>query len=694
VTINFIVKKSIILCSNGEGELTMIDSIIFFLTAIMPYIALIVLVNGLLYRTYNWARSPKPTTNYKVHPITKSFAKSLFRILKKVFIFPILYRDEKILWIGTWLFHISLLMSIISHYKVFANYMWFWENLNISTEAFADISIGFSALAAGLMVFSLIFLFGRRFLNILRKLSDPEDYIVILFILAIAISGIYVRFIAPVNLLELRRYFVSLAQLNPAYLPTDTSYLIHHTFVLILILYFPLGKLVHTLGGGKSSNVGSTPTTLHKTHQPEITIHMKPSELAQILEQKFTRTSFYHLDLCARCGACNTACHMYTETKEPIHSPAYKISLLRRVHKRYYTVEGKVAPKLFKTVELSKENLLEISHAMFECTICRRCTIHCPFGVDTPYPISDGRYLFLESGKAPDKLAKLAKQSVEKATHISEYEKEYREQTKNLELQLQRELHDSHARITLKDPEADVLYVPLEEGHGIISVAKIFNAANENWTLSEFDSVNYNFYLGNLEATIEETAEIIKEAENLGVKTVVISESGHGLRIMKHLAPQWFNRTFPFEIKSIAEIMAQYIQEKNVKVDPKRNPGIVTYHDPCHVGRNSGIYEEPRIVLGEIVEDFREMKPNREYNWCCGAGGGIIAIPEFKELRMKTGKKKVDQIKNSQANIVTSLCEDCRLQINDLKQYYNLDVQVASLTDLMANAVIQSVGER
>jgi Fe-S oxidoreductase/nitrate reductase gamma subunit len=660
----------------------------------MPYIALIVLVNGLLYRTYNWARTPKPTTDYKVNPISQTFTKSLFKILKKVFIFPILYRDEKILWIGAWLFHISLLMSIISHYKVFANYMWFWENLNISAEAFANISNGFSALTAGLMVGSLIFLFGRRSINILRKLSDPEDYIAILFILAIAISGIYVRFIAPVNLLELRRYFVSLVQFNPGYLPTDTSYLIHHTLVLILILYFPLGKLVHTLGGGKSSSVPSTPTTLHTTHKPEEMTHMKPAELARVLEQKFTRNSFYHLDLCARCGACNQACHMYTETKEPVHSPAYKISLLRRVHKRYYTVGGKVAPKLFKTVELSEENLIEISKAMFECTTCRRCTIHCPFGVETPYPVSDGRYLFLESGKAPDKLTKLAKESVEKAKHITEYEKQYQEQTKNLENQLQKELHDSHAKITLKKTDSDVLYVPLEEGHRIMAVAKIFNAANENWTLSEFDSVNYNFYLGNIEETIEETAELIKEAENLGVKTVVISESGHGLRIMKHLAPQWFNRTFPFQVKSIAEIMAQYIQEKTVKLEPTRNPGIVTYHDPCHVGRNSGIYEEPRIVLSQVVQNFQEMKPNREYNWCCGAGGGIMAIPEFKDLRMKTGKKKVEQIKKTEANTVTSLCEDCRLQLTDLNTHYNLGIQVASLTDLMANAIIKPTGEQ
>ncbi len=106
-------------------------------------------------------------------------------------------------------------------------------------------------------------------------------------------------------------------------------------------------------------------------------------ETAATLEKRLTRQAFYHLDTCTRCSACTERCHMYYETDAPIHSPAYKLALLRRVHRRYYTLAGRLAPKFFKAMELNDENFKEVSDAMFECTLCRRCTVHCPFGIES-----------------------------------------------------------------------------------------------------------------------------------------------------------------------------------------------------------------------------------------------------------------------------------------------------------------------
>ena len=417
---------------------------------------------------------------------------------------------------------------------------------------------------------------------------------------------------------------------------------------------------------------------------------MQHKELAAILEQKLSRPSIYHLDVCTRCNACTERCHMYVETREPIHSPAYKLALLRRVHKRYNTMTGKIANKLFKAMELNEENLKEISSAMFECTGCRRCTVHCPLGIDPPWPVSTGRFLSFKAGKSPEMLSMLSDMAVEKAKNISQYSDLYLQQINELETQLQKEIKDPTAKIPVNNKDAELVYVPIAGAHTIMPAAKIFNAAGENWSLSEFDSTNYNYFLGNIEAAKIVTGEIIKEAENLRVKTLVVSECGHGFRIMRHLATKWFNRPLPFEVKSLAEIMAKYIEENTVKLDPSRNPGTFTYHDPCQLGRNGGIYEEPRTILNKVVNDFKELKPNREYNWCCGGGGGLIAIPEFKELRMKTGLKKVEQIKETNANIIASMCENCRLQLIDLNDHYKLGLEVASLSDIMANAIIRS----
>jgi nitrate reductase gamma subunit len=226
------------------------NPIFFFLTAILPYIALIILIDGIIYRLYKWARRPKAAATFTVYPASKGFTRALPKILGQIFLFPKLLREEKALWVGILLFHLSLVMVIVSHYKVFFRYMWFWENLGVSANSFALISDLFDGAIGVIMVTSLVFLFARRFPKFLRKLSIPEDYLVLLLILGIALSGIYIRFISTINLLELRRYLSSLVTFTPSNLPTDPIFLLHYSLVLILMIYFPFGKLIHTIGAG------------------------------------------------------------------------------------------------------------------------------------------------------------------------------------------------------------------------------------------------------------------------------------------------------------------------------------------------------------------------------------------------------------------------------------------------------------
>ena len=476
---------------------------------------------------------------------------------------------------------------------------------------------------------------------------------------------------------------------------------------------------------------------------------VKKPEMAKELSARLTRPAFYYFDVCTRCGACTERCHMYIETKDPVHSPAYKLALLHRVYRRYHTLGGKITPKLSKAMDLSNESLKEISRAIFECTRCRRCTIHCPFGIDHTLPVSAGRSLLKAGGQAPKELTIMAKVASARSKNIANYEYLYTLLVKTLENQLREETRNKDAEIPTGNYDADILYVPiagqyhidsekcmgcglcsklcpqkaikgeLKKPHSIaqeecigcgicyknckfeavvakspsmlatiMPAAEIFNAARESWSLSLYNAANYSYLMGDIDAAKEETSHLIKEAEELGVKTVVITECGHGFHIMKRLASKWFNRSFPFEVKSITEIMAKYVEERTIKLDPSRNSKTVTYHDPCELGRNSGIFEEPRIVLNGVVEKFVELAPpNREYNWCCGGGGGLVTIPEYKELRMKTGKRKIDQLKETKAKIVATTCENCRSQLNELDEYYNLGIQVTSLMDLMANTI-------
>jgi Fe-S oxidoreductase len=138
--------------------------------------------------------------------------------------------------------------------------------------------------------------------------------------------------------------------------------------------------------------------------------------------------------------------------------------------------------------------------------------------------------------------------------------------------------------------------------------------------------------------------------------------------------------------------MAEYIEQGRLKLDPSANPEQVTYHDSCNLARTSGIYREPRVILGAVAQNFREMTPHGLENYCCGGGGGLVALPEYEEKRIRAGKPKVEQIRKTGAEVVVAACENCRLQLGELNNYYALNVEVTSLADLVVKSLRLSNG--
>jgi Fe-S oxidoreductase len=104
------------------------------------------------------------------------------------------------------------------------------------------------------------------------------------------------------------------------------------------------------------------------------------------------------------------------------------------------------------------------------------------------------------------------------------------------------------------------------------------------------------------------------------------------------------------------------------------------------VGRNGGIYEDPRFIINNLAENFVETTPNREMNWCCGGGGGLVSMGEL-EFRMKSARVKAEQVKATGAGMICTICENCRSQLTDLNEHYDLGMKVESLTDLSAHAL-------
>lgn len=412
-------------------------------------------------------------------------------------------------------------------------------------------------------------------------------------------------------------------------------------------------------------------------------------ELAlKTLEAQLNQPLETALEACARCGLCAEACHYYRAEPKVEHIPAFRAERLRDVYRYEHDFLSRIFPAWTGAKKLDEPMLASLTEMAFsQCTLCRRCTVNCPLGVDTPLMMRAIRAMATASGTAPEILVMLADAAIEKGKDPSFYKDMFLEQIMEMEEQLRDITGDPSASIPVEKQGAKILYVPLAGVHTILPPAVVFNAAKEDWTLSIFEAANYGVFLADVSRAKAVAKRIVDEANRLGVKEIVIAECGHAYASYRWDVPNWFAGQFDFKVRSLIEVLAEYIQEGKIKVDPTAIPESVTYHDSCNLARNGGLIEEPRYVLNKIASDFREMTPNRDEAICCGGGGGLVALAEYTDRRLAAGKPKADQIKNTKARIVVAACENCRLQIGDLNEHYNLNVKITALTDLVVRAM-------
>jgi Fe-S oxidoreductase len=408
----------------------------------------------------------------------------------------------------------------------------------------------------------------------------------------------------------------------------------------------------------------------------------------EVLEKQLNQPLKTALEVCARCGICAESCHYYVSEPKIEHVPAYRAEQLRKIYRKKNNFLGKFFPRLVDAIDLDEKVFDKfVEMAFSECTLCRRCTFNCPLGVDTPLVMRTIRAMATATGKAPEILVMLADAAIAKGENPEIFKELFLQQIYELEKELQEITGDPNAKIPVEKEGAKILYVALAGAHTIIPPAIIFNEVKEDWTLSLYEAANYGVFLGDVERAKKIAKRIIDEAKRLKVQEVVVAECGHACAALVWDAPNWFGEKFPFRIRSIVELLAEYIQKGILKVE-KIHTEPITYHDSCNLARTGGIFKEPRFILNSVAKDFRDMNPNGIENYCCGGGGGLVALPEYYEKRMRAGKAKSDQIKKTGAKIVAAACENCKLQLADLNNYYNLGVEVKGVVDLVAEAIL------
>jgi Fe-S oxidoreductase len=203
-----------------------------------------------------------------------------------------------------------------------------------------------------------------------------------------------------------------------------------------------------------------------------------------------------------------------------------------------------------------------------------------------------------------------------------------------------------------------------------------------------YDVTNYGYFSKNMEHTRIIADRLHMEMKEMKAEECVLAECGHGSAAFRWEAPNYLKEEFPYEVLTSVELMADYIREGRIQVDPQKNTKRVTLHDPCNLVRQGGVINEQRYVLSKCVTDFVEMTPHGTDNFCCGGGGGQLAMSEYNDRRMSIAKIKADQIRITGAAIVVTPCHNCVDQLMQINAAFKLNVKIMTLAEIVADAII------
>jgi len=428
-------------------------------------------------------------------------------------------------------------------------------------------------------------------------------------------------------------------------------------------------------------------------------LDLKPEELERALEnfrKKLTSESAACLNTCVRCGLCSDSCHYFLAYGDLKSHPSYKLNLVIDIFKRYFSAGGKMLPGWFGGADLDERMIEEWIDSLYgRCTLCGRCALNCTMGINIPYMIQLARGAMASLDLIPPGLASTISTAVEKGNNMGIPREDWIDTVTWLEEELRTEVNDPEASLPFDREGSYILYTvnPREPKFfplSLLAAAKIFYAARESWTLSrdDYDVTNYAYYSGDDEAAAMISGRLIGRMQKLGARMLVLAECGHGFLSNRWEAPGWLKREQAYEVKSFLEVVADYIRNGRIKLDSSRNSKPVTLHDPCNLVRLGGVVEDQRYILKHAVTNFIEMIPNREKNYCCGGGGGQLAMTEYAERRIKAGKIKSEQIQKTGAKVVVTPCHNCIDQLMELNKHYSLGVEIKTVGEIVANAIV------
>jgi Fe-S oxidoreductase len=424
------------------------------------------------------------------------------------------------------------------------------------------------------------------------------------------------------------------------------------------------------------------------------------------------------LDICVRCGACADKCHFFIGSGDPKNMPVLRSELLRSVYRKYFTLSGKVFGKLVGARKLTEKVLKEWFYYFFQCTECRRCSVFCPYGIDTCEMTMMARELLNLVGCNINWVVEPASNCYRTGNHLGIPPNAFKS-TVDFAVEEVKEITGVHVEVPINRKGAEILFVsPSADYFGsphwytFLGYLLIFHEIGLDYTWSSYASEGGNFgFFHSAELAKRLNAKIYSEARRLGVKWILGGECGHMWRVI-HQYMDTFNGPADFleapvspitktpfdhakstKMVHICEFTADLIKNNKLKFDPSRNAKWkVTYHDSCNVSRGMGLLEEPRFILQAVCPEFYEMPENtiRERTFCCGSGSGL-GSDENMEMRLRGGFPRANAVKHVQkeygVNLLACICAIDKATLPPLLEYWAPGVEVGGVHELVGNAL-------
>jgi len=397
-----------------------------------------------------------------------------------------------------------------------------------------------------------------------------------------------------------------------------------------------------------------------------------------------------YLETCVHCALCSEACHTYVSRgKDPDYAPVAKVKdTLWELVKR----KGKVDAAFIK-------NAARIAYT--ECGACRRCSMYCPFGIDIAYLIMIVRRICSLLGVVPQYLQDTTNSHAVTMNQMWLQQDDWTDTLMWQEEDAQNEL--AGARIPLDKEGAEVMYSviapePKILAHLLANMAVIMKVADIDWTMPSgdgWDNSNMAMYSGDFEVMGRVERLHWDCALQLRVKKIVMGECGHAFRGSVYDGPKWLGwQGPPIPMVHAVEFYYDLIESGRIKIARKMKEPI-TVQDPCNIVRGRGLQHKLRYIMNALCEDFRDVHPRYEHNYCCAAGGGIINCgPPWKTSRMKSIKVKAEQFAETGAETIVTPCHNCHSGIEDIIGHYGLGMHVSFISELLMKCMeMPAVGE-